>query len=438
MIEDLFYLGTFPFIATIVHHFFSNCLGCRLQKKSLILLIYFLYCLMSGGLYLSSFSGNIMGLLNIFLVLLLSFFYKSSLRWRIGAVMFIIAIIFLSDVMVQSLLMVIFPGYTTAIYILSLFISKFIMLTLAHVALRLFTSYGQGSLSGWYWCFLLFCPLMSFLGLYGLSRNYYIMQSPWLYSTLSIGLLSITFLVFILCDHVLRLQAIQRHAVLLKQQINYYTHQYLLAESAYKDTLRFRHDMKNILIGLKAKLKIGDVSGGQEILNTLIDDFNSSKGIAHSGNSIVDSLINYKQQTADLFKIVFHLDLRLPADIILDSTTISVILGNALDNAIEACQQVNNGNRYIKIQMHYQHESLFIHLENPYTGTIRTNPFGMICSTKSGYKAHGIGLKSINDMVEKLHGLLDIAYNNGIFQVDIVLFNVKRENEDGSFEKTNI
>lgn len=205
----------------------------------------------------------------------------------------------------------------------------------------------------------------------------------------------LNFFVFILCDYILRLQTMQTQTVLLEQQINYYAHQYLLAESAQKKTLQFRHDIKNVLIGLQAKLKTGEISGSQQILDTLIDDFNSSKGIAHSGNLIVDSIINYKQQAVDSFNIPFNLDLRLPADIILDSTAISVILGNALDNAIEACQQINNGKQYINIQMHYQNESLFIRLENPYTGSIRTNISGKILSTKSDNKLHGIGLKSI-------------------------------------------
>lgn len=430
IIEELFYLGTFPFIAAIVHHFLCNCLGCRLQKKSHILLICFLYCLLSGGLYLSPFSGYIKLLLNFVLLMLLSCFYKNSLRWRASAIVFILAIIFLSDVIVQSFLMAFFPSYTTEIYIVGLFLSKFVMLILTHVAVQLFTSYGEGSLSGWYWSFLLLCPLISFMGLYGLSRHFHLIELPWLYPTLSIGLLFINFFVFILCDHILKLQAMQTQTILLEQQINYYTNQYLLAESAQKETLRFRHDLKNVLIGLQAKLETGEVSGSKQILNTLIDDFSSSKGIAHSGNLIIDSIINYKHQVASSVNIPFQLDLRFPAEIVLDPTAISVILGNALDNAIEACQRIHSGKRYIKIQMHYQHESLFIHIENTYAGSIRTNISGKICSTKSNYKSHGIGLKSIHDMVEKMQGLLDISFDHNIFQLEIVLFNIKRKNQD--------
>ncbi|HCY36690.1 MAG TPA: GHKL domain-containing protein, partial [Candidatus Margulisbacteria bacterium] len=105
---------------------------------------------------------------------------------------------------------------------------------------------------------------------------------------------------------------------------------------------------------------------------------------------------------------------------------ISVILGNALDNAIEACKEKGNVQRYIKIHMQYYNESLFIRIRNPYVNEIRTNVKGEICSTKSDKQAHGIGLKNIKKIVDECDGLLDIFHDNSLFQVDIVLFHIGR------------
>ncbi len=425
--ENLFYLGTLPLVTAIVHYFFNSCLGCHTKNKLHIFILYFIFCLTSGWLYLTPYFGKLDSLLNLFMLMIISNFYKGSFRWKVGAVMFISAVIILSDMMIQSFLMIIFPNYTTDIYIISLFLSKLVMIILTHIAVQLFTSYGEGYLPNWYWVFLIFCPFISFSGLYVLTRYMINIDFIWLYPTMSIGLLFINFFVFILCDYILRLQTMKTQTVLLEKQINYYTNQYLLAESCQKKMLKFRHDIKNVLIGLQAKLKAGEISGSKQIVDTLIDDFNSSKGIAHSGNLIVDSIINYKYQEANSSKITFNLDLRLPADIILDPTFISVILGNALDNAIEACQQIISEKKYIKIKMHYQNENLFIYIENPYTGYIRKNLSGKILSSKSDYQSHGIGLKSICDMIEKLGGLLNIDFKDSVFKIEAVLFNIKRE-----------
>lgn len=432
VLENLFYIGTFPFLAAIVHYFFSHCLGCRLKTKLSILLLYSLYCLLSIGLYLSPFTGIVQPLLNLFLLFLLSYFYECSLKWRLGATAFLVAIVILSDALVQLFLMALLSSNSLAIYIVSLFLSKLIMLILAYAAVQFITAYGDGSLSKWYWSFLFVCPILSLWGAHGLfrlTRNFPSFESSWLwiYTIILIGLIFINFFVFILCDYVLRLQAMQTQTLLLEKQISYYTHQYTLAESVQKETLQFRHDLKNILIGLQAKLKARKVTESKQMLHTLIGDFSSSKGIAHSGNLIVDSIINYKQQRAHSFLIPFSIDLRLPPDIILDSTSISVILGNALDNAIEACRRIEDGEKYIKIQMHYQNESLFIRIENPYNGMILTDITGKIRSSKkTDSKSHGIGLNSIRTMIEKHHGHLDISYDENIFQMEIILFNIKR------------
>lgn len=434
IIENLFYIGTFPFIAAIAHYFFNNCFRCRVNKKSYIVIVYFIYCLFSWGIFIFLSSSVINPLLNILLLILLSFFYEGSFKYKISTVFFFIAIIFLSDVMIQSLLLATFYNYQTELYIVSLFLSKFMMLILIHIAVQLFSAYSANveyGLSGWHWSFLILCPILSVVGIYGLSNNYYIrdVKLSWLFPTLSIGLLFINFFVFILFDRVLRIKLMKVKTTVLEQQIDYYTHQYQLAESAQKETLRFRHDIKNVLISLQSKLRTGELSGSQQIVNGLISDFNTTKGIANCGNLIVDSIINYKEKAAKALDITFHVDLRLPDDILLDSIAISVILGNALDNAIESCQKIPNDERYIKIKMNYQHESLFINLENPYIGSIRKNLAGNIYSSKSDYKSHGIGLNSIRTMVKKSNGLFDLTYNDNIFRIEIVLFNIKRKIE---------
>lgn len=424
--EDWVYLGTFPIVAAVVHHFYNRCLGCRLKKTLYIILLYAFYCAVSSSLYLSPLPGYALLFLNITMLAVLSCFYKKGVMWRLAATVFITAVMLLSDIIAQSILSILLGGDPTAIYIMSLFFSKIIMLMLGNVAVRLCTSYGKGVLSGWYWAFLILCPFMSLMSMYGLSRNLGLREMPGLHFTLSAGLIFINYFVFMVCDHVLYKQSVGSQTQLLEQQVSYYANQYRLAEAAQKETLRFRHDFKNILVGLQAELETGRVFAGRDTIRTLIDNFSSSKGVVHSGNIAIDSIINYKQQIAAETNIPFYLDLRFPADIILDTTAISVILGNALDNAIEACKRLDSGKAYIKIQIHYHNESLFIRIENPYSGSIRTDFTGKVYSTKSDHTKHGIGLESIRDMVEKNHGLLNISFENGIFQTEVVLFNIQR------------
>lgn len=348
--------------------------------------------------------------------------------WRISATFFVIAIILLSDVIAQSILNIFLGGDASSLYIMSLFLSKIIMLMLVYAAERICSSYGEGVLSWGYWAFLILCPFLSLISIYGLSCYLKLREMNEIYLSFSIGLVFINYFVFMICDHVLYNQSIEKQTRLLQQQISYYENQYQLAETAQKDTLRFRHDFKNILIGVQAELEAGKVAKGQDTIKMLLDNFNFSKGIVNSGNLSLDSILNYKQQRAAQENIPFYFDLRLPADIILDSTVISVIMGNILDNAIEACKRLKDRTPYVKIQIHYQNESLFIHIENPYSGSIRTDFTGRIHSVKTDHKKHGIGLESVQDMVEKNYGLMNISYKEGIFLTEIALFKIQKQN----------
>lgn len=430
VLEKIFYLGTFPIIIFAIHHFFSHCLECKIKKPGFLVLIYILYYAASSTIYLLPTPAHYSFLLNFILIAALSFFYKKSIAWRVGASIFLMAIILLSDGIAQLVLLMFLAGNDTFIYMISLAFAKILLLALEYVAVQLFTSYGKGQLSYRYWTALFFCPVISCLFLYGLSYQPLTPTTLPIHLSIMVAFVFFNYFVFMVCDNILHKQSVEKQTLLLEQQIVLYTNQYQLAETIQKESLKFRHDLKNILVGLQSELKAGIINGGSPTLENLIQNFNLSKNIIHSGNLVIDSMINYKRQIAEKSKIPFYPDLRLPENITPDTTTISVILGNALDNAIEACLQLEKEKRYIKIQIHYENESLFMRIENPYKHIIRKDFQGRLISTKESSKLHGIGLKSIQEMTERQKGLLNISYQNNVFQIEVVLFHIYENKGD--------
>lgn len=418
--EELFYVVTFSFLPFILHCFYGHCFTCRIEKRLNLILLYFLYFLCSIALHISPLHGLVQLLPNIGLILLLSFIYRGSLKWRVCAAVFIVALIFLGDAAMP-------PAYTTLSYIINLFLSKLLMLLLVLISIRVTKEYGNGSLSGWYWAFLFICPFISILGILLMSSSSYFRANPLILSIASSGLLTINFLIFLLCDRILCVQFAQNRSQLLEQQNAYYVNQYLMTKEIQEETFKFRHDYKNILLGLRAKLQYGKEEKDMNELDKLLGELENPARICNSGNIIIDSIINYKHQVAEKYHISLSFDLKIPPDLELDTTMISVILGNILDNALEACQEKGNLQSYIKICMQYLNESLFIRVQNPFINEIHKNLRGEICTTKPDKQAHGIGLKNIKKIVNDSNGLLDITYDNSLFQIEIVLFNIKRK-----------
>ncbi|WP_440960343.1 ATP-binding protein [Paenibacillus nitricinens] len=418
LLDELFYALTLAALPFIIHYFYDHCFPRLWESKVILYSVYTAYYIFVLLLHNSPLPGLWMLGLNIVGIVLLSFLYKGKIQWRIGAALFIVALIILSDAATA-------PVYTTSGYIFTLFLSKILMFILVQITLRFTKAFGEGSLSSWYWIGLFCFPFISILSIAKLSGELSLREYPALYPALSGGMLLINFLIILLCDRVLTIQSAQNKNYLLEQQNTYYMNQYLLTKERQQEVFTFQHDFRNILLALRSQLQAGEKEAGLNDVDKLLGVIELSSGESNTGSILIDSIINYKSQFAKKLGISFQTDIKIPPQLDLDAYAFSIILGNTLDNAIEACKHPGVTQPYIKFQLHYHKDTLFIRIQNPYQHSIRTNHFGELATTKRDKHFHGIGLKSVKNAVEEIGGIWDITYENQIFQVEICLFNIE-------------
>ncbi|MFF2014576.1 GHKL domain-containing protein [Paenibacillus sp. NPDC058177] len=417
VLDEFFYEITLIALPFIIHYFYSHYFTCRVESKLYLAAIYTIYYIFVTLLHFSSLPGIWMLALNAGSIILLSFLYHGQAKWRIGAGLFIVSLILLTDVAIGVI-------QNSGGYILSLFLSKMMMFLLVRMTLHFTRAFGKGDLSPWYWVGLFCFPFIGILGITGLTSNLTYHGSPVLYSIFSSGMLAIQFLMILLCDRVLTIQSAQHKNSLLEQQNIYYINQYLLTKERQEEVFAFQHDFKNILLGLRSQLQSGEKRAGLSEVEKLLERIEDTPGCCNTGTILIDSIVNYKQQVAEKLGIAFEPDIRIPPHLDLETNTLSIILGNTLDNAIEAAKQQGVTKPYIKFQLHYLNETLFIRIQNPYQHQIRQNQFGELTTTKKDKQLHGLGLKSVKKMVDESGGIWNISYENEIFQVEICLFNV--------------
>ena len=102
---------------------------------------------------------------------------------------------------------------------------------------------------------------------------------------------------------------------------------------------RLNHDMKNLLIGVDGALNTMDIDEAHRMISEYLKcccDV-SEKSCPVSGNSALDYIVSAKKNEAEELGIVFHYDIA-PFDVQISETDICILLGNILDNAIEACE----------------------------------------------------------------------------------------------------
>ena len=179
------------------------------------------------------------------------------------------------------------------------------------------------------------------------------------------------------------------------------------------------HDYKNHIIVLTQwakEEKLDDIKKYLQNENQLLEQ---KMFYIKTGNSVIDTIVNTKQNIAEKYKIVFMVNINLPPSIIIGDMDISSILGNLIDNAIEASKEEKEP--YVEINIKQEKSFLIFNIKNKCTKEYNIDE---IKTSKSDSKFHGIGLKSVRKTVNKYDGRMTADIINQEFIVSILIQNV--------------
>ena len=182
-----------------------------------------------------------------------------------------------------------------------------------------------------------------------------------------------------------------------------------------------KHNLINELAVLKGSIENDDKESAIRNLNKIIHNCSNEENVSNSGNSTVDAIINFKYTTAREYGIEFRLKVFIPKELPIEQCDIGVVLGNAIDNAIEAVKKCESSKKIIEISMGVKKEAWIIVIKNPFENEIKRDRNGRILSTKTKDYRLGYGLKSIGRIVEQYQGEVIIDTGNGKFALTMVL-----------------
>ena len=240
----------------------------------------------------------------------------------------------------------------------------------------------------------------------------------------SLMLLLVNYVVFEIYDWMSRDAMVREQNRLYGQQLELCSRQAEERESLYLEIRRLRHDMKNYLSCLLGAVQTGEKKEAEMLIQEMLNDgiSNRTSEVSRSGNIVVDSLVNYKHDLAEKEGIMFEANVFIPVSLPFQSGHLAVILGNLLDNALEACRGVPEGQRYIKLDISYVKEMLQICIRNSYHATHRKDSSGRYLTTKKDTLDHGIGLSSVEQAVSCYHGEMTAEGTGNEFRVSVVMY----------------
>lgn len=190
-------------------------------------------------------------------------------------------------------------------------------------------------------------------------------------------------------------------------------HHYAMQEEYYEqlrmeqnETRAIVHDIRKYFLAMKALVEKKQLPEASQVLfevENLIADVGSTIDV---GNSVISVILNEYKTRAEEEGIYFNYDVSVTSELSISAADAYILLGNTLDNAIDACSSIPIGDRYINIQMKRHHDILFYRIENPYSDEHMKRIRG---------KMHGYGLKSVQKCVDKYQGEMTISKEHAIF-----------------------
>lgn len=201
-------------------------------------------------------------------------------------------------------------------------------------------------------------------------------------------------------------------------QSNVMLHHYEEVKMVYLNMRGWRHDYHNHLQTIKAYLQMGELEQINHYLLELEEDLDKVDTLVKSGNLMCDAILNSKLSLALNKNICLNHTVAVPECISISDLDLCVILGNLLDNAIEACMKVNEKDRFIRIYMSILKQQLYISITNSALQDLNFNERNYI-SEKRGN--HGHGMKRVKLTVDKYNGYLNLQNEPGVFVSEVML-----------------
>lgn len=190
-------------------------------------------------------------------------------------------------------------------------------------------------------------------------------------------------------------------------------------DNMYRQTRGWRHDFKNHVQTMQAYLEMGELERLRRYLCDLAEDFDTVDTVLKTGNIMLDAILNSK------ISILRNKDIRVDAtatvsgEIPISDVDLSVIIGNLLDNAMEACMKVPLQERFVRLYIDKVKDNLYIYIMNSADGTYSRGQEGYL-STKA-VNGHGFGLQRIDKVVKKYKGYRNRQDEGNVFATEILL-----------------
>ena len=187
--------------------------------------------------------------------------------------------------------------------------------------------------------------------------------------------------------------------------------------SIHQEMRGYKHDFHHHLQAIKGQLESGEVDRALAYIGKLDDQLMNVDTLLKTGNVSLDAILSAKIAQAKAEGIAVNVKANVPDSLTISDLELSIVVGNLLDNAIEACRDVS-GERFIRLFIAMKGSMLYFSMLNS-AGRKKEKTAGLFASRKDGI--HGFGLRRAQAILEEHGGWVKYNSEEGAFTSEFLV-----------------
>lgn len=370
----------------------------------------------------SSYTLYVNSAVSILSTFALCFFFQSTLRHKIFVSLMFQVLVLLSENILSTILDMINPEWlqSTAFreQILYLNLSSKCILFLLCLLFSTFYMLYFKKTSVEYQILNFTTPVVSLIILLSVPHAMIVNYTDFVFffRFLFLCLILLNIINYILLEKTRVSMEFRNHYQQMEQQINFQKNKYQQLNIAYRETRRIVHDTKKHYFSIQKMIETQQYDKLLGYTGHIVEALEATYARVNTGNLVIDSFITNYWDTALSENIMFRSTIQIdPAQIPVNDYDLCVVLGNLLDNALQACRQNTGSENHIHVEiLTTEQDSMTIHITNSFREKTEAP------EKSSSHLYHGYGLENVRRIVESYHGLMRIT-KDGDFDVFAII-----------------
>ena len=238
--------------------------------------------------------------------------------------------------------------------------------------------------------------------------------------TIAFGLVIMNVYIYFIIDDVIKREIRIRERELEYAQFRNQVEIYNMLEDGLERQRRYAHEFKNHILCIDTMIKDKDYVTLEKYVSKISGSKYVERKIIDTNNMVVNTILNEKYYEMDKKGIAFVFRVNDLSGLAIEDDDIVVILSNLINNAIEACDRIAEGERIIRLKFMTEDDAVVLSVRNTYGGKVVTERGRFVTTKPTDTEEHGIGIKNIRHVVKKYGGTCSVRYSGNDFYIALL------------------